>query len=36
MNVAALKSHTQDIVVEDVFPHSPEMIWKTLTWKSVV
>jgi uncharacterized protein YndB with AHSA1/START domain len=31
MNVAALKSHTQDIVVEDVFPHSPEMIWKTLT-----
>jgi uncharacterized protein YndB with AHSA1/START domain len=31
MNVAALKSHTQDIVVEDVFSHSPEMIWKTLT-----
>jgi uncharacterized protein YndB with AHSA1/START domain len=22
---------TQDIVVEEVFPHAPEMIWKTLT-----
>ena len=31
MNIAALKSHTQDIVVEEVFPHTPEMIWKTLT-----
>jgi uncharacterized protein YndB with AHSA1/START domain len=31
MNEAALKSHTQEIVVDDVFPHAPEMIWKTLT-----
>jgi uncharacterized protein YndB with AHSA1/START domain len=31
MNQAALKSDTQDIVVEEVFPHTPEMIWKTLT-----
>ena len=27
----ALELHTQDIVVEEVFPHSPETIWKTLT-----
>jgi uncharacterized protein YndB with AHSA1/START domain len=31
MNDAALKSATQDIVVEEVFPHAPETIWKTLT-----
>jgi uncharacterized protein YndB with AHSA1/START domain len=31
MNQAALKSATQDIVVEEVFPHTPEMIWKALT-----
>jgi uncharacterized protein YndB with AHSA1/START domain len=31
MNDAALKSDTQDIVVEEVFPHTPESIWKTLT-----
>ncbi len=31
MNEAALKSDTQDIVVDEVFPHAPEMIWKTLT-----
>jgi uncharacterized protein YndB with AHSA1/START domain len=36
MNQAALKSNTQDsntqaIVVEEVFPHTPETIWKTLT-----
>ena len=31
MNDAALKSDTQDIVVEEVFPHAPETIWKTLT-----
>src|ERR1700726_3948117 len=31
MNDAALKSATQDIVVEEVFPHAPEMIWKMLT-----
>jgi uncharacterized protein YndB with AHSA1/START domain len=31
MNHAATKSNTQDIVVEEVFPHAPETIWKTLT-----
>ncbi len=36
MNEAALKSDTQgsdtqDIVVDEVFPHAPETIWKTLT-----
>jgi uncharacterized protein YndB with AHSA1/START domain len=31
MTEAALKCATQDIVVDDVFPHAPETIWKTLT-----
>ena len=31
MNEAALKPDTQDIVVDEVFPHAPETIWKTLT-----
>ena len=31
MNDAALKSATQDIVVDEIFPHSPETIWRTLT-----
>jgi uncharacterized protein YndB with AHSA1/START domain len=31
MTQAAMKTATQDIVVEDVFPHTPETIWKTLT-----
>jgi uncharacterized protein YndB with AHSA1/START domain len=31
MNDAALRSDTQDIVVDEVFPHAPETIWKTLT-----
>jgi uncharacterized protein YndB with AHSA1/START domain len=31
MNDAALKSSTQEIVVDEVFPHPPETIWKTLT-----
>jgi uncharacterized protein YndB with AHSA1/START domain len=39
MNEAAYKSDTQaimqesvqDIVVDEVFPHAPEVIWKTLT-----
>ena len=31
MNDTALKPATQDIVVEEVFPHSPETIWKVLT-----
>jgi uncharacterized protein YndB with AHSA1/START domain len=36
MNAAAPKSHTQesatqDIAVDEFFPHAPETIWKTLT-----
>ncbi len=31
MNDAALKSDTQDIVVDQVYPHAPETIWKALT-----
>jgi uncharacterized protein YndB with AHSA1/START domain len=31
MNDAAMKHETQDIVVDEVFPHPPETIWKTLT-----
>jgi uncharacterized protein YndB with AHSA1/START domain len=31
MNNAALKSDLQDIVVDEIFPHAPETIWKTLT-----
>ncbi|ANK90616.1 MULTISPECIES: SRPBCC family protein [Rhizobium] len=31
MTDTALKPDTQEIVVEEVFPHAPETIWKTLT-----
>ncbi len=31
MTAAALKSHTQEIVVEEVFPHPPAKVWKALT-----
>jgi uncharacterized protein YndB with AHSA1/START domain len=31
MNDAALKPATQSIVVDELFPHEPEIIWKTLT-----
>lgn len=31
MSNAALKTNTQDLVVDEVFPHAPETIWKTLT-----
>ncbi len=31
MSDAALKSDTQDIVVDEVLPHAPETIWKALT-----
>jgi len=31
MNDTALKFETQDIVVDEVFPHAPETIWKALT-----
>ncbi|MEI2299990.1 SRPBCC family protein [Ensifer sp. MJa1] len=30
-DAAALKVETQDIVIDEVFPHAPETIWKTLT-----
>ncbi|MBG9386658.1 SRPBCC family protein [Caenimonas aquaedulcis] len=31
MNDSALKPATQDIVVDEVFPHAPETLWKVLT-----
>jgi len=31
MSDDASKAGTQDIVVDEVFPHAPETIWKTLT-----
>jgi uncharacterized protein YndB with AHSA1/START domain len=31
MTEAALKADIQDIVVDEIFPHAPETIWKTLT-----
>ena len=31
MNDAALNTDTQEIVVDEVFPHAPETIWKLLT-----
>jgi uncharacterized protein YndB with AHSA1/START domain len=31
MNDAALQSRTREIVVDEIFPHAPETIWKTLT-----
>lgn len=31
MNHAALKSDMRDIVVDEIFPHAPETIWKALT-----
>lgn len=31
MSNAALKASTREIVVDEVVPHSPEMVWKTLT-----
>jgi len=31
MTQAALKSDLQDILVQEVFPHAPETIWKALT-----
>ena len=36
MNDAALKSDIQDIVVDEVFPHAPETIWKALTTGALV
>jgi uncharacterized protein YndB with AHSA1/START domain len=31
MTIADLKAQTQDIVIDEVFPHATEAIWKTLT-----
>src|SRR3984893_13387790 len=31
MNDAAIMANMQDIVVDEVFPHAPETIWKALT-----
>ncbi len=31
MNKPALKFETHDIVVDEVFPHAPETVWKALT-----
>lgn len=36
MNDAALKPETQDIVVDQVLPHSPATIWKTLTTSELI
>jgi uncharacterized protein YndB with AHSA1/START domain len=31
MSDASLKADTQDIVMDEVFPHAPETIWRALT-----
>ena len=31
MSEAATVANSQDIVVDEVFPHAPEVVWKTLT-----
>jgi uncharacterized protein YndB with AHSA1/START domain len=31
MNNTAVMANTQDIVVDEVFPHGPETVWKVLT-----
>ena len=36
MNDAALKSDTREIVVDEVFPHAPETIWKALTTDDLI
>ncbi len=36
MNYAALKPDTQEIIVDEVFPHTPEMLWKTLTTPELI
>jgi uncharacterized protein YndB with AHSA1/START domain len=36
MNDAASKSESQDIVVDEVFPHAPQTIWKTLTTGALI
>jgi uncharacterized protein YndB with AHSA1/START domain len=36
MNDAATTTVTRDIVVDEVFPHAPETIWKTLTTPELI
>lgn len=36
MNDAALKLATQDIVVDEVLPHAPATVWKTLTTSELI
>ncbi|MBX5157026.1 SRPBCC domain-containing protein [Rhizobium sp. NZLR8] len=36
MNETALKPDTQEIVVDEIFPHQPETLWKTLTTASLM
>lgn len=36
MSDDALKPGTQDIVVDEVFPHAPETIWKALTTGALI
>jgi uncharacterized protein YndB with AHSA1/START domain len=36
MNDAALKSATQDIVVEEILPHAPETVWNALTTREMM
>jgi uncharacterized protein YndB with AHSA1/START domain len=36
MTQAALKSDTQSIEVDEVFPHAPEAIWKVLTTGALI
>jgi uncharacterized protein YndB with AHSA1/START domain len=36
MSSAALEVATREIVVDEIFPHSPEMLWKTLTTPELI
>jgi uncharacterized protein YndB with AHSA1/START domain len=36
MNDAALQTRPQEIAVDEVFPHAPETIWKTLTTRELM
>ena len=36
MTAAAVKAQTQDIVIDEVFPHATETIWKTLTTAELI
>ena len=36
MTAVDLKAHTQDIVIDEVFPHAAETIWKALTTAELI